>query len=169
MFRLLTIAQNRQCAKRCFSILQKDHLRTKVNWIYRVQKHSMDPCIKYSNDTIYAAIQRNDYEKIKHFLKFRTAYPNLVEAAIVFGDCDSIKLILESKKIDVNADLGNGIFALNYAVEQNNLDVVTLLLEKGADTECRDSSGRTSLTIAKSNNNLPMVDLLLSYGAGLNQ
>jgi len=159
MFRLLNAVCKQRYAKRFYStskLLQKNNLKI-IKSCY-VQK-------RISNDTLYAAIKRNDYEKIEYFLKFRTYYPYLLENTIMFGDYKSIKLILKTKNLDINADLGDGRSALNYVVTQGKLNIVALLIELGADVERKDSNDQTPLMIARSKNNLSMVDLLLSYGA----
>jgi len=169
--------------KRYFSVtrlLQKGNLREKADRIHkfsvRCQFDYVFRSVDYRYIDLVDAVRHNNYYKIAHFLdakydrychnyQFLLNVKDILCVAIVFGNYETNKLILKSKCINVNADLGDRDYALNYIVEQNKLDVAELLLEAGADTEIEDGNGRTPMIIAKSNNNLPMVDLLLGNGA----
>jgi ankyrin repeat protein len=56
---------------------------------------------------------------------------------------------------------------LSYAAGNGHEAVVKLLLEKGAELETKDSSGRTPLSYAAGNGHEAVVKLLLEKGAEL--
>jgi ankyrin repeat protein len=58
--------------------------------------------------------------------------------------------------------------ALIIAVEQDNAEMATLLLEKGADVEQKDSQGRTALRMAAGTGKIQMADLLITHKAQVN-
>ena len=53
-----------------------------------------------------------------------------------------------SKGIDVNQKK-NGVTPLMIAASNDDVDMIKILLEKGADTKARDSNGRTPQQIAR--------------------
>lgn len=69
--------------------------------------------------------------------------------------------IANNKKININAQDKNGKTALQYACESQNLEVVKLLLEHGADQKIH-SGDKTLLEIAKDANNNELMTILLS-------
>jgi ankyrin repeat protein len=56
---------------------------------------------------------------------------------------------------------------LCVAAYNGHLEVVKLLLEKGADIEHKDNDGRTPLCVAAYNGHLEVVRLLLEKGADI--
>lgn len=70
---------------------------------------------------------------------------------------------------DINAkDVGNGITALIWASQNGHIDVVKVLLDKGADINIKNSNGVTSLIMAIQNSSMDIVKLLLDKGAEVN-
>lgn len=71
---------------------------------------------------------------------------------------------------DINQVDGRKKSALHYATERNLLDIVTLLLDKGADIHKGDSLGNTPLHLAVLNrkDSLELVRTLLKYNADAN-
>ncbi|KAH8585593.1 ankyrin repeat-containing domain protein, partial [Bisporella sp. PMI_857] len=67
--------------------------------------------------------------------------------------------------LDVEAADSFGRTALHHASDNGHLEVVTLLLEKGADLEAADIYGKTALHHASRNGHLEVVTLLLEKGA----
>ncbi len=65
---------------------------------------------------------------------------------------------------DVNAESADGRTALIDAVENNNLEVVRLLFEKGADVTKR-AIGRTALKIAQQKGRKEIAEILRAHGA----
>ncbi|KKK19180.1 hypothetical protein ARAM_003200 [Aspergillus rambellii] len=61
----------------------------------------------------------------------------------------------------------NGHYALEYAAEQGNEEILLLLLQHGADMELRDYAGFTALHIACKDNCLNTAKLLMAKGADI--
>jgi ankyrin repeat protein len=81
----------------------------------------------------------------------RRGHLDVVKALIVLG-------------ADVNAKSYYGDTPLMEAVENNNLEEVRLLLDKGADVTARPN-GRTALTIAQKKGRKEIVEILRAHGA----
>jgi ankyrin repeat protein len=91
------------------------------------------------------------------FLLSKRAYPNVADeneatplhvAAYCANTIDVIKLILETKQVDINRRDKNGQTALHYAVRRNRVKNVRYLLENGADRTIRDENGDTPIHLA---------------------
>lgn len=65
----------------------------------------------------------------------------------------------------VNPTTGDSL--LHLAAEQNSLEMLALLIERGADVNAKDTEGRTPLCRAACTGNLQMVESLMSHGAVL--
>lgn len=90
----------------------------------------------------------------------------LCGAAIV-GDVETVKRLVKS--VDVNSRDHDGQFALEYAAGNNHLDVVSLLLKHGADTNVNLKWGETLLhNIASGRESVATIKLLVRHGAALN-
>jgi len=116
---------------------------------------------------------------IVQFLMEKGADPKLIDTtqktAIVYaaarGFFPVVRLLLD-QGIDVNAKYGNDLTALmwaaGYSAEAGVNDVVevmTLLIERGARLDEQDNRGRSALMIAAELGHTPAVDLLLAHGA----
>jgi ankyrin repeat protein len=55
-----------------------------------------------------------------------------------------------------------------YSIASHNLELVNLLLDKGADVEAHDARGFTSLMAAAGGGFADIVKTLLDHGAGVN-
>jgi ankyrin repeat protein len=51
------------------------------------------------------------------------------------------------------------------ACQEGHLDIVKLLIEKGADVKAKDNSGSTALMIASKNGHTQIVEFLKAHGA----
>ena len=81
----------------------------------------------------------------------------------VAGKVEEVELALkELQNPNVSNDAGS---AVCLAVRQGHLDVVSLLLEAGVDTESVDDMERSSLHHAASAGDVDLVHLLLKFGA----
>jgi len=56
-----------------------------------------------------------------------------------------LKLLIDTKKVDVNAKDSKGLRPLHYSAKGNNTKALSLLLEHGADINAPDSDGQTPL------------------------
>lgn len=69
-------------------------------------------------------------------IKVHANYTLLIACAS-FDGYEEIKFLVQEMNVDINEQAKNGETALIRAAHFNNLDVVKLLLELGADTELR--------------------------------
>ena len=92
---------------------------------------------------------------------------DLIDAATK-GDLRAVSELLAKGAV---VDLKEGKYgrtALMRAVGNNHLNIVKILIEKGADVNARDHDGDTSLTIASSDGHVEVVKELLENGADVN-
>ncbi|OQS07114.1 hypothetical protein THRCLA_20218 [Thraustotheca clavata] len=80
------------------------------------------------------------------------------------GDVDAVKRYLDSG-VSVDAQDENGYTPLQAAVSYNQLDLVELLLSKGANVSLGDNDDETPLHFCE---NVEIAQLLLAHGASLN-
>ena len=89
----------------------------------------------------------------------------LIGAAAKSGDLELTKKVLSVVEIDSDDDLD---LALVEASHAGSTDIVSLLLDKGADVNAQDADGYTALSIASRNGHTEVVKLLLDKGADVN-
>lgn len=81
--------------------------------------------------------------------------------AISKGDAATAKKIIEYGG-DVNQTY-NGMTPLMIAARYNNVEMITVLLEKGANLKAKDEKGNTALKHAELSNAKDAVDFLKAY------
>lgn len=69
---------------------------------------------------------------------------------------------------NVNTQMKNGETPLMLAVKNNNIEVVKLLISKGADVNAIDEFGRSALFFAVSKDNIAIAKILINNGADVN-
>ncbi|MFC4817548.1 MULTISPECIES: ankyrin repeat domain-containing protein [unclassified Flavobacterium] len=79
-------------------------------------------------------------------------------AAIAKGDLEAVKTFLEYGA-DAN-EASNGITPLMYAVRYNRVEIIKLLLAKGAKKEVKDEKGFTAYKYAESSKSKEAMELL---------
>ena len=85
------------------------------------------------------------------------------------GALQCLKLLM-STCADLNKPCEEfGAMAVFAAAQHRHLDVVHLLIQKGADMEKADYNGRTPLCIASQNGYLDVVRLLIEKGADIDK
>jgi hypothetical protein len=87
--------------------------------------------------------------------------------AASFGLTEAVRIILETEKdIDIDALGGRAhSSALHVATYREHIDVVRLLLERGADPNLPNNIGETPYYWAASNANEDLIELLKRYGS----
>jgi hypothetical protein len=86
-------------------------------------------------------------------------------AAARKGDTAAVKGFLD-KGVDVNAKTRYGATALSYACDKGHVEVIKLLIERGADVNVRDTFyGEVPLGWALSHGHVEVIKLLLDKGA----
>lgn len=94
------------------------------------------------------------------------SYQSPLLVVVYDGDVDAVREQL-AKKVDVNAK-EEGTTALHLAVSQGNAEIVSLLLEAGANPNIRDEEKQTPLMMLYGENASEILDLLLRAGAKVN-
>jgi ankyrin repeat protein len=84
--------------------------------------------------------------------------------AVKKGDTIALKTLIKNAD-GANAKLDNGKTILMLAVWEQKIDVISLLISKGADINAKDVGGKTDLMLAVWKENLEIVKLLLKNGA----
>ena len=84
------------------------------------------------------------------------------------GKPEKVAALLKSG-VDVNGRTRSGSYALNAAAVENDIGVITTLLDHGADPNVRNSQGDTPLICATkyAGGKAPVVDLLVKAGSDL--
>jgi len=81
------------------------------------------------------------------------------------GQTDVVRALVRARA-DVNTQRNDGVSALTFA-SQGHSDTVNVLLDNGADVECRDIKARTVLWFAAAAGHTDTVDTLLKHGADM--
>ncbi|MEO7274182.1 MAG: ankyrin repeat domain-containing protein [Vicinamibacterales bacterium] len=79
----------------------------------------------------------------------------------------AIRALLE-QHADVDARQADGMTALHWAADHDDLEAVGLLVQAGANTNATNRYGVTPLSLACTNGSAPVVELLLRNGADAN-
>ena len=88
--------------------------------------------------------------------------------AVKHNKIKDVKIILLLPDININLRDTKGYTALFIAAITNNIDIVRLLLENGADPNIPNNFGYLPLNITAQNNLIDIVKLLIDNGADLN-
>jgi len=84
------------------------------------------------------------------------------------GNANAVREFIDSGEIDVNEAGAANRTALHRAVAANSVEVVSLLIEKGARVDVTDKSGRTPLHWAAVVDATRCANVLVSNGADIN-
>jgi ankyrin repeat protein len=87
--------------------------------------------------------------------------------AVKRGDHGAARTLARSRA-EVNRAEPDGTTALHYAVQGNDIELVSLLLKAGANARAVNRNGVTPLTLAATNGSAAAIDALLAAGADAN-
>lgn len=94
----------------------------------------------------------------------------LLHLACFFGHVACVKLLIErGAEVNVAAENESRVHPIHSAAACNSAQIVTLLLEAGAEADARQHKDYTALMSAVMHNNLDMARALLDAGANPNQ
>lgn len=88
-------------------------------------------------------------------------------SAVSKGDTETAEAMINSGDAEVNKVIGFGKTPIFYAVQNNHLEMVKLLMEKGAKINVRDDEGRGPLTMAAIKGNDAMVKAMIEAGGDI--
>lgn len=136
---------------------------------------------KINNRELLKAIRNNNQIEVKKYLDKGAdinAKNDLGETPLIlacgYNNKDIVQQLLLQSGIDINAQAisakcyGTGFTALMLATQVAHKDIVQLLLEAGADPNCKDNGGVTALMLAARGAHKDIVQLLLEAGADPN-
>ena len=86
-------------------------------------------------------------------------------SAVKKGVAEDVKFFVEEKGIDINVKDGEDMTPLHHAVTKENIEIVSYLVSKGADTHARNWNKATPLQLTK---NIEIARFLISQGADIN-
>lgn len=85
--------------------------------------------------------------------------------AVLAGDLDRVRSTFDAGVSDINALDSKGHSVLHWAVFGGYLEIVRLLLDRGADPNVQSSKGVTPLWSARDFGMREIIDVLLTHGA----
>lgn len=91
--------------------------------------------------------------------------PDDLSEAAQEGDLTRVQALLESSPTDLDVMSRNGMTALLWATQDNDLSMMQVLLEAGADANLSNRYGITPLWLAALNHSATAVKLLLEFDA----
>lgn len=124
---------------------------------------------------LYTAIGRNQPDSVIYFIVNQGVRANgeILLLAMEMCKFDLAKqFILDGADINYHYPLtknyADGMTALLHACKNDNLELVMMLVERGANINIRDKSGGTALSYAQANENQQMSEFLILKGANPN-
>nr|XP_033340901.1 uncharacterized protein LOC117228922 [Megalopta genalis] len=91
----------------------------------------------------------------------------VLHVAVISGNLDIVKFLVDEKKADFNVKDNNGMTVLYTAAAFGKSEIVKYLIGKGADVDAKNNMNRTVLHMAATMCNLEIVKLLISKGVNV--
>ncbi len=85
--------------------------------------------------------------------------PPLVEAA-EYGDIRRVKEIIKLGEANINATNAAGLTAVTIAAMNNNLELLRVLVQAGADVNIRGKNNQNAVDWARAHDNKEMLQLI---------
>jgi ankyrin repeat protein len=125
----------------------------------------------FDSDKPYFAAWVGIYDVDNPYRRSSRKIPNPLYYSALCGFYDLVKHLVVKHRQHVNAICGRCRFPLFAALEKDQVEIMELLLEHGANIDARDTAGETILLKALSRprrNLVDIVTLLLKHGADVN-
>jgi ankyrin repeat protein len=101
--------------------------------------------------------------KANPLLPYNNNFP--LHIVVERGHIETVKKLLDTKKIAVDTMSDNGRTPLLYAANAGHAEMVRFLIEQKADVNAKDPEGATALLLAIELNHEKVIDVLLQYKA----
>ena len=139
--------------------------------IYKVARdHRKPEILAYLNNLLLAPTIAGDVKGVRKLLTqgaFLNCHGQERETPLMIasrqGRFDIVKSLLRPDGCDILAQKENGETAVRMAVESGCIEVVQVLIDRGADSDVPDNGGFTPLMWAVANNQIGIVPLLIAH------
>lgn len=146
--------------------------------VYHGNKAVTDILLQHQTElSIHEAAATGNVERVKKLVEQDKTLVNIASAdgfsslglACFFGYPEIAKyLIDQGAKINIPSKNKMNVQPLHSAIAAKNIEMVTYLLEQGADVNVRQTGGFTPLHAAAQQGNGELIKLLLTHGADIN-
>lgn len=140
-----------------------------IKWLVKVAKADVDARSHNGTTPCMKAITFNRYEVMKWLVKEAKADPaknnirlwSSLHWAIFAGHASMVYVILEDKRVNVNAETDQGETPLHLASDKGLFNIVKLLVAYGAEIDAVDANGYTPLYLAARRGHIEIFRYLL--------
>jgi ankyrin repeat protein len=122
-------------------------------------------------DNLIKAVKEDKITKVKELINknIKDEYDVMLLLLLVIqnNSIKTMKFFIE-KNININLQDNRGETALMYAIDYDNIEMIRLLLNAGANPNVLNTHNHTALTLAivgNSSNNIEIIEMLLNAGA----
>ncbi|XP_071636453.1 uncharacterized protein [Temnothorax longispinosus] len=91
-----------------------------------------------------------------------------LELAVANGHLQVVKILLQYKKIDMDAKCNDDFTILHIALQENNLEMIKYLVDKGCNINVKNASGSKPIHIVAREGYKDIVEFFLSKGLSIN-